>query len=184
MSFNFADYKRIDIPEGRVKQIARASDGLVLWTAGYINQIPLSIDTDGSIYNGTGYKRGYRISSSGAEAAMDYTSCSGFIPVSPGDVVRITNCNFSYASISNAINAANSSFTSIGRWTMSLTQYGIFDGSYSAYSYGSVVVEKTGVWKWVVPPAASGVAYIRLSCYDTVSGGPYEMVLTINEEIT
>ena len=60
-------------------------------------------------------------------------------------------------------------------------QYGILGGSYSSYSYGSVVEVSDGVWKWVVPPAASGVAYIRVSGYTLGDGSG--MIVTVNEEI-
>ena len=70
MSLNFKDYIYLDIPEGRVKQIARKSDGLVLWKQGYTNQVPKSTDTNGSIYNGTGYKDNTRLSSSGGVSGV------------------------------------------------------------------------------------------------------------------
>lgn len=64
--------------------------------AGYTNQIPISTDTDGSIFNGVGYKQGYRINSSGnvataasAEITFD-CFCTGFIPVKGGDVIRFS----------------------------------------------------------------------------------------------
>ena len=149
------------------------------------NRIPTSIDTDGSIYNGKGYKQGYRIRSGGAEAAASYVSCTGFIKVDPGDVVRISGIEFSVPSNGNAINVSDANFTNLGQFTMQPVAYGIFASSYSAYNASSVVEESTGVWKWVVPPAASGVAYIRLTCQNTtIAAGPTDMVLTINEEIT
>ena len=54
-----------------------------------VNQIPLSTDTDGNLYNGgQGWKTGYRISgSSGSESAQDDTEVTGFIPVKYGDTV-------------------------------------------------------------------------------------------------
>jgi hypothetical protein len=56
-----------------------------------VNQIPLSTDTDGSIYNGTGYKDDTRLSSSGTVSGTPQTGSvtTGFIPVKVGDVVRI-----------------------------------------------------------------------------------------------
>lgn len=148
------------------------------------NRIPTSIDTDGSIYNGgLGYKQGYRIRSGGAEAAASYVSCTGYIKVEPGDVVRISNCEFSAISNGNAINVSDASFANLGQFTMQPVAYGILASSYSAYNASSVVEESTGVWRWIVPPAASGVAYIRLTCQETGNvAGPTDMVLTINEE--
>lgn len=61
-------------------------------TTAYTNQIPLSVDVDGSLYNGgVGYKTDTRINSSGEEVAASGMCCTGFIPVSGTDVVRIKN---------------------------------------------------------------------------------------------
>lgn len=180
---DFSTVKSITIPEGKVTQIA--SNGAVLWKSGPKNWVRYSINADGSIYNnGLGYKNGYRVRSGGEEGAVNNTACTGFIPVKGGDVVRISGCNFSYKSNSNAINVSNASFTNIGQFTMLPASYGIFASGYTAYGHGSVVEEKTGVWKWIVPPAASGVAYIRVTGYDgSVAQPGANLIVTINEEI-
>lgn len=58
-------------------------------TQNYTNQIPISIDTNGAIYNGTGYKSGFTLKSNGAEQASAGTIISGFIPIKKGDVIRV-----------------------------------------------------------------------------------------------
>lgn len=183
MSLNFADYKRLEIPEGKVKQIARKSDGLVLWEAGYVNMVPLSINSDGTIYNGTGYKDGYRLRSGGAEASQSTASCTGYIPASAGDVVRIAGVNFSSDTNSNAINISDADFTNLGQMAMNST-YGY--GTIAGTSYGSkasVAEESDGVWKWVVPPVDYGeTAYIRVTGYTNGASGS-NLIVTINEEI-
>lgn len=174
---------------GGVELVKLSVDGVQVWQkeqdVADPNRIPTSIDTDGSIYNGgLGYKQGYRIRSGGAEAATSYVSCTGFIKVDPGDVVRISGCEFSAASNGNAINVSDANFTNLGQFTMQPVAYGILASSYSDYNASSVVEESMGVWRWIVPPAESGVAYIRLTCYDGLyAAGPTDMVLTINEEI-
>lgn len=57
----------------------------------YTNQIPLSINSDGTPFNGgQGWKTGYRISkSSGSESAMADYECTGFIPVANNSKIRI-----------------------------------------------------------------------------------------------
>ena len=57
----------------------------------YVNQIPISTDTDGSIYNGKGYKTNSRISSSdttGAVKTQEGIEVTGFIKFKNGDVLR------------------------------------------------------------------------------------------------
>lgn len=56
------------------------------------NQLPLATDDDGSIFNGTGWMDGYRISaSSGSVSANPSTDLTGYIPVRVGDTVTFTN---------------------------------------------------------------------------------------------
>lgn len=152
----------------------------------YTNMVKKSTESDGkTIYNGgLGYKNGYRVRSGGTEAEAGWGACTGFIPVKGGDVVRLSGWDFSHSVNENAINVSNSNFANIGQFTMSHANYGIFTSGYEAYSYSSVVQEKPGVWKWVVPPAASGVSFIRVTGYKGDTGYGADMIVTINEEIT
>lgn len=180
---NFKNVKAVTIPEGKVQRIL-AGEG-VLWKNGYTNQVPVSIDTDGSIYNGTGYKDNYRIRSGGTETALSNSSCTGFIPVQGGDIVRFTGWALDFVTAGNAINVSDAAFTNLGQFTSQGSSYGIFNSAYADYGWGSVEEESDGVWKWIVPPAASGVAYIRVSGYE--DGGPCpgaNMTVTVNEEIS
>ena len=56
----------------------------------YTNQVPISTDENGNIYNGTGYKDGYRLNSSAVETVSSGAILTGFIPVKAGDVVRFS----------------------------------------------------------------------------------------------
>lgn len=55
----------------------------------YTNQIPISTDSAGAIYNNIGYKDGYRISDSGVDEEYGHKSVTGFIPIKKGDTIRI-----------------------------------------------------------------------------------------------
>ena len=58
----------------------------------YTNQIPISTDASGNAYaSGKGWKTGYRLNSSGVETAQSDIECTGFIPVTAGDVLRFAN---------------------------------------------------------------------------------------------
>ena len=182
---DFATLKSLQIPEGKVKLITRKVDGLVLWELSYDNKVPTSINADGSIYNTVGYKNGYRIRSGGAEGAVTGGTCTGFISVNGGDIVRISGCEFTKDhGVTTAINASDSNFTNLGQLVGNSTGYGIFASTYYAYSIQSVVEEKTGVWKWIVPPTESGVAYIRVTATNANNTSPgANLIVTVNEEI-
>jgi hypothetical protein len=58
----------------------------------YINWIPKSIDTDGTLYNGgQGWKTDYRLNSSGAEVQMNSFEITGFIPFYLGDIIYFSD---------------------------------------------------------------------------------------------
>lgn len=177
---DFSAIKKLTIGGVELKQLF--INGIQVWKSGYKNWARFSTESDGkTIYNGgQGYKDGYRVRSGGAEGATGTGSCTGFMPVNGGDVVRFSGWDMTVAANENAINVSNSSFTNIGQFTMLDAYYGIFQ-NYTQYTSGSVVEEKTGVWKWVAPPAASGIAYIRVSGYTKGDGS--KMIVTINEEI-
>lgn len=59
----------------------------------YTNQIPISTDASGAIYNGKGYKE-KRYMNLGSEGNNDTTDLTGFIPIKPGDVLRLKNMPF------------------------------------------------------------------------------------------
>lgn len=161
-------------------------NGVQIWQRLSVNnKILSSINTDGTIYNdGLGYKTGYRVRSGGGEAESALCTCTGFIAVNPGDVVRIAGCSFDVAVNENAINVSNSTFTNIGQLVMAGGSYGIFTTTeFQSYSYNSVVKETDGIWKWIVPPANSGVAYIRINGYNYPEPSGGRLILTINEEI-
>jgi len=184
---DFSTAKAIKIPEGDVYKIT--CNGETLWESSYLNMVPSSKASDGTtIYNGgLGYKNGYRIRSGGAEGVLASSAHTGFIPVKGGDTIRISGGDFgSTAGHGSAMNVADSTRANIGQFSMQSGEYGIFaQSAYKSYSKSSVVQEKTGVWKWVVPPTTSGVAYIRVSCNavnDGVADGA-KLIVTINQEI-
>lgn len=173
---NLANVKAVVIPEGSVRQIASA-DGTVLWKSGPTNQVPLSIDTDGSIYQGTGFLSGYRLSSSGVLKATDTTSVTGYIPARGGDVVRVSGCwwyNPGFAG-SNYVCAYAADFTYLG--PVNATGYD--------YGYPGVFAGIGGDEEVAVITLAdnAGIAYIRVSCGENSGPPGAKMFVTINEEI-
>lgn len=187
---DFSKVKAITIPEGKVKRIQRGST--VLWKSGYTNQVPISINTDGSIYNGgKGYKDDYRIRSGGAEAGYTSVSITGYIPAKAGDHVRLSG----YDALAlgggpaNAINLYNDGFANQGQLVVNVpaTGYGIMqEAANKAYNWDSITENPTGVYNWIVPPD-SRIAYIRVTGFTSPTGENADgsrMIVTVNEEIT
>lgn len=64
------------------------------WRRAFINLVPLSIDTDGSIYDGCGYKTGYTLSHSGNIVSQENSIITGFIPATATDKIRMFGVNW------------------------------------------------------------------------------------------
>lgn len=181
---NFGSVRGLTIPEGKVKSINRKSDGLLLWKSRYKNWTRYSINADGSIYNGVGYKDQYRIRSGGAEGGMSNACCTGFIPLRAGDTLRIYPA-FTGLNTQNAINFADENFGNLGQITDTGTGYGICTEEPSKYkptaANGISVLTLTAAHD-------SAIRYVRITNHiyapeSGISSGS-EMIITVNEEIT
>ena len=179
----FSDLKSLTIPEGEVTKIAVG--GVTIWE-NMKNWVKFSTEADGvTVYNGgLGYKNGYRVRSGGAEAALSGASCTGFIPLKAGDVVRMSGYNALFVSAQNAINVYNADKENIGQAVSNMPQdgYGIFSSgaSYPSYGWASVTQNPTGVYVWVAPPY-DPIAFMRVTGYTLDDGS--KMIITVNQEI-
>lgn len=75
------DFKKLTI--GGVELVQLFINGVKVWAMKtFTNQVPISTDTDGSIFNGVGYKENVRLSSSGgiSGSAQNGSVTTGFIP--------------------------------------------------------------------------------------------------------
>lgn len=131
-------------------------------TPNYTNRLPLAINENGSVFNVTGYKNGFRLSSSLVEKEQTGCGYTGFIPATTGDVIRIKNipaCTTGYG----YVHYFNSSFAQ----------------SHSGTSLDTTdfVPDSNGVGSFTI---SSPCDYIRLS-YGNMSA---DSIITINEEIT
>ena len=94
---NLADYKKLSIDGIELKKLT--INGVLAWKAKtFTNQVPISTDTDGSIFNKVGYKENVRLSSSGgiSGSAQNGSVTTGFIPFPDGDktVIRMKDVHW------------------------------------------------------------------------------------------
>lgn len=167
----------VDRDGGKIYSVrygAGADRSFTIPAGGPINQIPISTDTDGSVYNGVGYKTSCRLNSSGTlkEGETAY-ALTGFIPFKPGDVVHISADVFAGNQGSCAVHG--------------------FDDSkaFKAYAYvnssaGMLVQESDGNYSFDTTRATSGqstwasVKFIRVTGVASMSSAS---VITVNEPI-
>lgn len=179
---DFSKVKSLKIPEGEVTKIT--SGGVTLWEKPPTmkNWVKYSTESDGkTIYNGgLGYKFGYRVRSGGAESAQNNTVCTGFIPVKPLSVIRVSGTLT--ASTSTAINVSDASFTNLGQVCGS-GNYGIFIESSTVGYRNDTMTQKDGYWEWIVPPEKCGVAYIRVTNEVIGEVNAPKMIVTVDQDI-
>lgn len=150
--------------------------------AAYTNQVPISIDTDGSVFNGVGYQNGYRISTSSGNASVESNSTiSGYIPATNGDVIRVYGVDwYNPDGTKNTIAAYDSDFAYIG------ATYGNFRGTTNYPLEYCAVVNDHDVRVAIRSADALGktVAYIRVNSLGLgVATDGANMIVTVNEEI-
>lgn len=145
--------------------------------AAYTNQIPISTDTDGSVY---GYQAGYRLGSSGTLSAMSGSYITGFIPVSVGDTVYMKNVTFQYG-VSSGLTSNNQRLSFYDASKTHITQT-------NATGLGGVAAGVKGddnIWTQFTPKSTmgnvdcSGVAYFRINA--AYIGD--DSIITVNEPI-
>lgn len=156
-----------------------------------VNQVPISTDTNGTVYNGTGYKDNARLSSSGgvSSSAQNGSVVTGFIPYKNTDVVRIKGATWSHRDGEHYyFSFYNSSKQLVTNGYMSAESY---SGDTAVRSQIKVDYDDTtGVTTFsVIDPtgttggirlAAQSAAYFRINAY----GKGADLIVTVNQEIT
>lgn len=99
-----ADYDNHKIYVVRIGRGESRTIDVTNYVVTYTNVLPTSIDTDGSVYNGVGYKANVRWStSSNAESTYEGAYLSGYISAPAGDIVRLKNITMSNKDTTNKL---------------------------------------------------------------------------------
>lgn len=169
--------------EGNVTDIGDIDIG-----GGVTNRIPLSINADGTLYNGgKGWKTGYRLNSSGAEAAATGMEVVGFIPFTLGDVAYFANMTLivgnSAAQASNQyIVFYDAAFAKIGTTKFTDAMLQSASTTYTADESGNLksLALDHGIFNFMGVGNQSGNAkYFRISAEEINDNS----IITLNEPI-
>ena len=140
------------------------------------NQIPISTDINGDIYNGIGYKDNARITSSGAEGTLDGAFLTGFIPVTAGDTIYLSSGildpNWGSAGSANSRLYASDKTTTTNSFNPAIIE--------NASALENIIKDSSGyVIQFSIKSSATSTAYMRL----TLKGSGASAVITVNEPI-
>ena len=147
-------------------------------TVTYTNQIPISIDTDGSVYNGKGYLENTRLNSSGGTTTLAGTAITGFIPVKVGDIVRFKNISYTPGAptsvIGDYISLYRSDFSNVTN-----VKSPAFSNSAYILSESTTDEDSGCLASFKLSDHTLNYAYMRISC----TGLDDTSVITVNEII-
>lgn len=171
---DFSQFKKLTIGGVELKQLL--INGIQVWKAiSYTNQIPISTDASGNIYNGKGYKANVFVHTNGDSSMSGYYS-TGYIPCAPGSVIRLKNAPLLQGNAYCRIAFFDSNKTRIGHanagatYIMNTVFKGVLD---SNNNYVELTVKEYS-------GTSAGMAYVRFTT--TYLGA--DSVITINQEIT
>lgn len=142
----------------------------------YTNQVPISTDASGAVYNTTGFKDATRISSSGAESASSGFAATGFIPFTKGQTIRLGGDGITFAEYGCMVYFYDSTKTAISGKGVAYNHVG-------NTNYGTWTTESNTAFTWKPsvnypnPDIDSG--FIRISA----KGSGANMIVTIDEPI-
>lgn len=153
--------------------------GVVTKPLNYTNQVPISIDSTGAVYNdGLGYKDGYTLTSEGGEATGGRFTLTGFIPAKQGVTVRIGGSAFAdYTEYGTRMAAYDADFNFLGQrngsqWDAICTVTSEDNTSFTGIPNQYFITSST--------------AYIRISCrtgsHTGLENGA-DLIITIDEPI-
>jgi hypothetical protein len=157
-----------------------------------VNLVPTSTDTDGTVYNGTGYKDNARLSSSGGVSgtAQNGSVVTGFIPYTPYQTIRIKGAEWVGATAKYQghyyLSFYNSSKALL---TDAYLSSGDYDTGIHGADISAVYDSATGIttFSWLDPSKTTGITYrikdakyFRINAY----GKGADLIVTVNQEIT
>lgn len=154
--------------------------------ANFTNKVPTSIDANGAIYNGTGYKNNTRLSSSGVEKDEDYHTAFGYIPAKGGDTIRFKSVSKNGADVIWYDTIQSLNYICAYDANFKFLYTGSSEGIYNTNSFvdsmsldGSVSV--------ITLKNVANIAYIRMNVFNSYSVNDIigeSAIITVNEEIT
>lgn len=156
----------------------------------YTNQIAISTDADGNVYNGTGYKVGYRLNSSGEEDQLPTTATNpafitGFIPIKSGDVVRMKDCYIDTNNVDKTSTYGKANWSLYINYFTSDRAHKIkteWNNMHTSKFVTDLVLDAGGYctgFTFTSEIGSNSIAYVRLC----LAGTPETAVVTINEAI-
>lgn len=152
--------------------------------ANFTDVLAAAVDTDGTVYNGIGYKKGTRVVlASGAVSEGSDTShyvATGFIPIKAGDVLHVNAASFDQMDGWTGIVYYDANFNRV--WSATCAVLMPDGSSYSSYyQYAERTADGVKITTQTALAERGAVAYVRL-CFHVYDFGD-DPVMSVNDEI-
>ena len=180
MAINFENLSALSTPNGKVHEIFHNDDLLFLKEESFVNRVPYSIDTDGSVFNGCGYLNGYRLKSTGEIAEQDNSCVTGFIRARAGEIVEFSGAKWLY----DEVDRYDVGSDRICYLTIYDKNFNHIDSSQNSndpayWDIGEITKNLLNDVKTITLPNDNNIYYIRINCL----GDGANLVLTIRETL-
>lgn len=147
------------------------------YVKGFTDVLATATGTDGSIYNGIGYKKGvYVTANNGTEGTSSYYTTTGFIPCSNGDKVYVKDMSMKS---DNAGYARIVMYNSNKEYITVVNRPNLIDNASSYCGYSET--DNGCVFTIGTIAAISGVAFVRITVNNSCMGDA--PMVAINQEI-
>lgn len=185
---DFSTLKTLSIEGIELKTLSL--NGTQIWKKppSYTNQVPISVDTDGSIFNKTGYKDNVRLSSSGgvSSSAQNGSTTTGFIPWY-GDTTYLRVKGVEW--LNATANYGGHFYVNCYDTNKKFLDY-LATAELGNYAHIVTVTRDSNGIETIKFSETYGTANTKLQCFRkaafiriTARGKGADMILTINEEI-
>ena len=186
---NLTNFKELSI--NGVQMETLTINGTEIWRRKtYTNQVPISTDTDGSIFNKTGYIENKRLSSSGglSSSAQNGSVTTGFIPFPDGDktIIRMKGVEWKEAFTRYGGHHYFNYYDSNKKFLVYLSsqdhtgQAHVVTVTRDASGVETVEWNQSyGTTNVMLQQIRNNAKYVRITAY----GKGADMIVTINEEI-
>lgn len=167
---DFKNLKKLTIGGVELKQLF--INGIQVWKAiSYTNQIPISTDKDGSIYNGKGWKDA-TYDNNGNVGTNNATDLTGFIPCKAGDIIRLQNMPFN-----SSVNTCRLTFYKSDK---SFLVQALVGSTWYLDNELKGVKDSSGNYiQWTIKNLTGTVAFIRITAASITA----DSIVTVNQEI-
>lgn len=183
--------KKVNIPDNVAITDIPNYINLIVTASTYTDQVPISTDTDGSKYNGCGYKDNARLGSNGSVSGSTQTGSvvTGFIPWTPYQPIRIKGATWGSVSGEHYyIHFYDANKTNVQDSSSAVSADAYAGGNFKSHmtvTYDS----STGVttFSFDNPNLTTGLTYrIKNAKYIRLNakGIGKDLIVTVNEEIT